>query len=209
MYMIAAIALGALAYWMDTRAIRIKAKHRIDCTANEHSLIILPDGRRMGIGVTSIETTSTVNEGDRVYIEGFLMTPDGRHLLAGQEVGKKRRGFSAGFEVEFEGGKKYKAGTVVHDTRGKRAAKARRKNALETAIRNECDKLLAEAKHTIPIMRRCVPKPPPPAPANETTTRGERPPAAGQGANLQPGNFHHYCILLLLSGMFFGAICHA
>ncbi len=125
-WMIAAIALGALAYWMDTRAIKIKARHRIDCTANGHSLIILPDGRRMGIGVTSIETSSVVDDVDRIVVEGFLHTPDGRRFLAGQEVGKKRRGFSAGFEVEFDGGKKYKAGTVVHDTRGKRVVKARR-----------------------------------------------------------------------------------
>ncbi len=82
-WMIAAIALGALAYWMDTRAIKIKARHRIDCTANGHSLIILPDGRRMGIGVTSIETSSVVDEVDRIVVEGFLQTPDGQCHIGG------------------------------------------------------------------------------------------------------------------------------
>lgn len=130
MWMIAAMALGALAYWMDTRAVEVKAKHRIDCTANGHSLLILPDGRRMGIGVTSIKTTSEVGEEDSVYVEGYLLTSRGSHLLSGKAVrssrkvasiaskipseeAKKSYGFSAGFEVEFEGGKKYKVGTGV------------------------------------------------------------------------------------------------
>ncbi len=137
MWMIAAVALGALAYWMDTRAVKIKARHRIDCTANSHSLIILPDGRRMGIGVTSIRTTSEVDDIDRVVIEGHLLTTRGSLMFTGKPMWSSRkvaslphemthRGFSAGFEVEFEGGKKYKAGTVVHDTRGKRVVRARR-----------------------------------------------------------------------------------
>lgn len=140
MSMIAVMALGTLAYWMDTRAIRIKARHRIDCTANGHSLIILPDGRRMGIGVTSIETISEVDDVDRVYIEGFLQIPDGQAFISGQAENKKHRGFSAGFEVEFEGSKKDKAGTVVCDKRDKRFIRGRR-----------------------------IPSPPA-APANETTT---------------------------------------
>ena len=129
MWMIAAAALAALAYAMDTRAVKIKARHRIDCTAHGHSLVILPDGRHMGIGVTSLKTTSAVNEADRVYIEGYLLTRRGQHLLSGKAVrssrkvasiaskipseeAKKSHGFSAGFEIELEGGKRHKVGTV-------------------------------------------------------------------------------------------------
>ena len=108
MTLFAAIAIAALAFWMDTRAAKVKARHRIDCTVNGHSLIILPDGRRMGIGVTNIRTECAVDDVDRVYVEGFLQTPEGSPLVTGRA----------------HDGPTYKAGTVVHDTTGKRVVKA-------------------------------------------------------------------------------------
>lgn len=71
-----------IAYLMDTRAVAIKKRNHIDCKGDA-STIRLPDGRTMGIGVTSIEVSSIVNDCDRIHIEGFLLDKDGAVLHEG------------------------------------------------------------------------------------------------------------------------------
>ena len=82
--LLVAIAFGLLAYLMDMRMFKIKARHRINCRpGGDDGFIILPDGRHMGIGVTSITTTSEFDDIDRVVIEGHLLR-GGKALFQGQ-----------------------------------------------------------------------------------------------------------------------------
>ncbi len=164
MWTIAAIAIGALAYWMDTRAIKIKACHRMECEAlhkgqqnaqadtkpilNAEALCDLLSGLTLQDQARSTfamnrETLKKVmrlkkkdGDGSGRYLwnpgtpYGLNQTILGHSFIEFEAVpGVLAATRDAVLLVDSSCVKKYKAGTVVHDTRGKRVVKARRKDA--------------------------------------------------------------------------------